>query len=168
MKTKLRPLMQERQLGDPQRDGRTIATQYESGAGRPVREVMQDLNVALFGTVPKYHGETDAEWESYLSRQTADGCRWGAPMVDYGFKAEATLRDAKWPDERDLIWIMCFAVTGSNEGYYIHIDAMVRVGERSGGYGERKRERVSLALAKCFDLDWAWVLAYHAGKLLGA
>lgn len=165
MATIARPLMTRRYGTE------NIATQYESGGQRPVKEVLKDLNVALFKTVPRYSDYDQVEWDTYVERELAEGCRWGAPLVEYGFKPNAIQEDKNkflWPSEQDLVYLMVFCVTGSNEGYYIHVDALIRVGERNG-YRERKQERINLGLAKVLTThEWALTLTSNAAKLLGA
>ena len=61
-------------------------------------------------------------------------------------------------------WIVCFAVTGTSEGHYIHIDLYL------DGYGEDGgAPNFHVALGKTFQgFDHAWKIAKRCAELLGA
>ena len=79
---------------------------------------------------------------------------------EYGFdimpRAEGfeRSRDLSWPDYR---WIACFAVTGSNEGHYIHIEAI------------KDNRRELIYVAKTFQgMGRAFEIARACAEILGA
>lgn len=95
---------------------------------RTVREVYDDLRAAV--------GEYPKGAEEYLSLMP----QW--------------LDDEPWPQGR----IVVFAVNGSSEGDYVHVEVH-----------DREGSRVLLILGKTFDgRDAAWAFARQAADLLGA
>lgn len=69
-------------------------------------------------------------------------------------------RDKSWPER--YRWISCFAVTGSNEGYYIHVEVIT-----PDDKGPEKR--TLLYLGKTFvSMDTALIISNELTKMLGA
>lgn len=153
----IQPQTIQRQLGAPMLDGKTIRLEEEDGTMRLVRVILQDLNQLMWDRIVL------PEDEQYEFTKSASYRRGSLPGGDGGFHEQPYWIDGqheRWPAQ--WAWICCFAVTGSNEGYYVHIEVIDK-GEK-GQPGRRKL----LGLAKCYSLDLAWQYAAEAGKLLGA
>src|SRR6185295_2830127 len=77
----------------PESVKRHIALWTGEGTGRPMREVIEDLNTCL----------------------KAAGCE----PEEYNFSMSFCAETPVWPS--DYRWIACFPVTGGSEGYYVHL-----------------------------------------------
>ena len=137
--------------------------------GKTVREVLHELNGRLkaLGLDPSsqdYGWDDMSRLESFATHYDAEGCRKTTP----------------WPDRAR--WIVVYPVTGSSEGYYIHIDAIyqptslllesfTKAKERDPRVYQPREStldrRYLLGLAKVWEWDIAWKIAHTTADLLG-
>lgn len=75
--------------------------------------------------------------------------------IDFDHRGD---KDARWPGPGEYRWIACYAVQGSCEGWYYHVDLV------GGNIGRR-----CIFLGKTFlGWDHAWKAAKRCAELLGA
>lgn len=97
--------------------------------------------------LPRGAGEILRELNARLD---AEGLR----PDEYGFSVHGN--DPMWPIH--YAWVACYAVTGGNEGHYIHIDAITKEGTRR-----------LMSLGKTFQgMDHALLIANACARHLGA
>jgi hypothetical protein len=104
---------------------------------------LRDLNTAL-------QGMGIEPGESLFDDMT----RWDGPA-----NGREGLYSAPWPTE--YRWLAVFYVTGTSEGYYVHINTISRAAGRAD-----KPETICLGLAKTYDRDNAAEIAMMASRLL--
>lgn len=113
----------------------------------------------------------------------------GIEPEDRGFGVNHELEDyrnpntAKIPNARDYRWLIAFAIEGSNEGYYIHIGAMMHFPTRGFGSFEIPDTPVGkihitprpatmtymdFGHAKCYSAEQAYQIATEAQRFLTA
>ena len=140
--------------------------------GKTVREVLHELNTRLkaLGLDPssqEYGWDDMSRLESFArdySRDSDDGTHKSTP----------------WPERAR--WICVYPVTGSSEGYYIHIDAIYQPTSLLLESFDKAKEqdprvyqprestldrRYLLGLAKVWEWDIAWKIARATADLLG-
>jgi YodL-like len=130
---------------------------------RTVCEVLRDVNVRL------HHEGIDAGESDW-----SDMTRWnrGEPH-DYNYSMP-------WPERAR--WIVAYPVTGSNEGYYGHLEAIYQPSTLFGEDLEKAKKkdpntfgvkegrfdrRIPLGQAKTWEWDNAWQIAKRTAELLG-
>jgi hypothetical protein len=105
--------------------------------GRPVSEIVKDLNESL--------GKMEWPDEPFGGKYEGMGLWW-----------DSSNDRPIWPVEWS--WISCFAVTGSNEGHYVHVEVIANGGSRK-----------LMALHKTFGgRARAQLIASRCALLLGA
>ena len=105
--------------------------------GRPVRDILKELNAAL----------------------TAMGLEGEGPFTDLSYLHQ---KSPKWPSE--FRWMGVYPVRGSNEGWYIHIDVLSKLDPESGFI--RYAEATHVATMKVLVEETAWQIARATAKLL--
>ena len=98
--------------------------------GRPFRDLVQDLNARLKAEIAQ-SGEDGFSWVHYL------------PMAHQ-------VMPKAWS------WIACYAVKGGSEGYWVHIDLILRDDDR----------RQNIAMSKVWSWEAAFNLANAATRIL--
>jgi hypothetical protein len=141
----------------PQFDKMLIPTEH-----RTVREVLRDVVARL-----KHEGiqAGESDW--------SDMTRYDGDKLDYNYSAP-------WPMRAR--WIVAYPVTGSNEGYYLHLDSIYQASSLFGDDLAKAKakdpntfslkegrvdRRIVLGQAKTWDWDNAWQIAKRTAELLG-
>ena len=109
---------------------RTGRLPIDLAPGRPFRDLVQDLNARLKTEIAQ-SGEDGFGWAHYL------------PIVQQVMPKSRT-------------WIACYAVKGGSEGYWVHIDLILRDDDR----------RQNVAMSKVWSWDAALALSNAATRIL--
>lgn len=92
-------------------------------------------------------------------------------LIDEYLEPSLKLEDAAAFDQPmpRVRFVQSYAVTGGNEGHYIHVDLLIEPIAPDGGIPVAERRHVQFALGKTF-LGWqrAWEIAKRIAELLGA
>jgi hypothetical protein len=139
----------------------TVRLMNDDNSMRPVADVLGDLNEMIWDAFPR-------EWLKAYDRRRYKGARLAEikrrslPWMEGGFHTSAWMRvdckESLWPARWS--WLAVYAVTGTSEGHYVHIDLI-------GCPGDGQVEH--MAMVKTFS-GWekANLIAQAAGRLLGA
>jgi hypothetical protein len=141
---------------------KTISLLNDDNTTRRIRDILQDLNEALWDTFPE---ELEERFPSsrYTPEERTKLKRRYLPWMEGGFHYwndwQPGADTETWPE--DYHWIAVYPVTGNSEGHYLHIDLI----------GTAKHEELvrHIAMVKTFSgWDKACEVCAAAGKLLGA
>jgi hypothetical protein len=139
----------------------TVRLMNDDNSMRPVADVLGDLNEMIWDAFPKEWLKT-YDRRRYKAEALAKIKRNSLPWMEGGFHTAAWMRldckESLWPARWS--WLAVYAVTGTSEGHYVHIDLI-------GCPGDNQVEH--MAMVKTFS-GWekASLIAQAAGRLLGA
>ena len=135
---------------------------------RTVREVLRDVNTRL-----THEGieAGESNWSDMTRYLDAHRPAMASSNYDYS---------KPWPTRAR--WIVAYPVTGSNEGYYLHLDAIYQPSTLFAEDFDKAKakdpntfslkesqvdHRIVLGQAKTWEWDNAWQIAKRTGELLG-